>query len=176
MRIARTATAMAATVVLLAACAEESTSTGVADAPTTTTSTADASAQEWAGDTIPEGTYTKTATMVDVERLGLPKDRARAFLGKDGESHYELRIEGDDWAQFGDFEDSTMTQGDGGTATYDAEGNWVVTSPGCGCVSTMGWTFDEDRLTLKMLDTTESGDPVELLIARLVMEGRWTLR
>lgn len=174
MRIARTATALAATVVLLAACAEESGSTGVADPPAADSSPT--TAQEWAGETIPDGTYARTATMADVERLGLPKDRAREFLGKDGESHYELRIEADDWAQFGDFEDAAMTQGDGGTATYDAEGNWVVTSPGCGCVSTMGWQFDEDQLTLKMLDTTESGDPVELLIARLVMEGKWTRR
>lgn len=181
MRIVRTATVLAAIVSLLAACGEETGSSEAGGDPTTTSSAATAVATptpEWTGKTIPDGTYTKTATMTDAKRLGLPKDVAAEILGQDGEFHVELRIAGDDYSQFGEY-DGAMTQGDGGTATYDANGNWVATSnsAGCsGCVATVDWSLKGDRLTLKFLETTESGDPVELLIGRLVMEGEWTLR
>jgi hypothetical protein len=106
-------------------------------------------------------------------------DRATRFFGDDGEFHVELRIAGDAYAQFGDDEDETMSVGDAGTATYDAGGNWVITSDstGCpGCVSTFEWSLKGDRLRLKMLDTTEAGDPVNVLLSRLVTEGTWTRR
>jgi hypothetical protein len=69
-----------------------------------------------------------------------------------------------------------MVVGDEGTVTYDADGNWVATSSGAGCpgcVQTFGWSLKGGRLTLTMLDTTEAGDPVNLLISRLVTEGEW---
>lgn len=183
MRIVHSATALAAVAVLLAGCAEQTSSSGAGSETTPTATSSGASAAdtpspEWTGDVIPDGTYTQTRTTADAERLGIPTSRATEILGDDGEFHVELRIAGDVWAEFGD-DDGSMALGDEGSATYDAEGNWVNTSNsiGCpGCVSTFEWSLTGERLTLEMLDTSEAGDPVGVLVSRLVMEGTWTRR
>jgi hypothetical protein len=170
--------------VLLAGCGEQTSSSGAgSDATSSTTTSSGASATDtpspaWTGAVIPDGTYTKTRTTADAKRLGIPMDRATKILGDDGEFHTELKIAGDAWAEFGD-DDGPMTLGDEGTATYDAQGHWVNTSNsiGCpGCVQTFKWSLNGERLTLTMIDTTEAGDPVGVLVSRLVMEGTWTRR
>lgn len=182
MRIVRTATVLAMIASLLGACGEATGSSETGGGPTTTSPSGSADptpTDEWTGETIPDGTYTKTATMAHAKRLGLPRDRATEMLGRDGELHVELRIVGDDFSQSSDDGDAPLTQGDGGTTTYDGDGNLVATSTstGCsGCVATVAWSLEGDRLTLKILDTTEAGDPTELLISRLVYEGKWTLQ
>lgn len=101
--------------------------------------------------------------------------RADELLGKDGVGRVRLVVKGDVYAQFGD----DGTQGDGGSATYDSDGNWVTTSAstGCpGCTGTWKWSYDDGRLRLKLLEGTEVGDPVELLVTRLVVEGTYARR
>ncbi len=179
MSIAHSATALAAIVALLSGCGESTGSSAAGSDASSTPETssgataADAPSSEWTGEVIPDGTYTKTNTKADARRLGLPKDMISEM--PDGGSRVELKIAGDVWVVLVE-EDGAMLVGDEGTATYDADGNWVTTSNsyGCpGCVATVGWTFKDQRLTLKLLDTTEAGDPVDLLIGRLVMEGEW---
>jgi hypothetical protein len=181
MRIVHPATALAVAAALLVGCGGQETSSSADSAATSSTagsSPTDRTSPEWSGEVIPDGTYTKTRTAADAKRLGIPKERAVEFIGDDGELHVELRIAGDSWAQFAD-DDGPMSLGDEGTATYDAKGNWVATSnsSGCpGCVATFEWSLKGDRLMLTLLDTTEAGDPVELLVGRLVTEGIWTRR
>ena len=181
MRFIYSAAAIATITVALTGCGEQAADQEAGSAPASASSPAssEATSAAWTGDVIPDGTYTKTATMADAKALGLPKKVATEFLGKDGEFHVQLKISGADWAQFGDDGDAPMTQGDGGTATYDADGNWVTTSTstGCpGCRATSDWSLEGDRLTLTLLETTEAGDPVDLLVGRLVMEGEYTRR
>lgn len=182
MEIMRTVSALVAMVSLLGACGGATAPRESSRDQTTTTSSADSATTptvEWTGRTIPDGTYLKTVTMADARKVGLPRDRAAVILGRDGEWRLELRVAGDTFAQFGDDGDGPLTQGDGGTATYDEDGHWVTTSnsPGCpGCVATVDWSVEGDRLTLRIIETTEVGDPVDLLIGRLVYEGTWTLR
>lgn len=184
MRIVHTATMLAATVALLVACGEDTTpnASDAASSPTTTRSSegnaADTPSPAWTGDVIPDGTYRRTATIADAKRLGLPKDVAAEVLGPDGEQRLEIRIAGDRFVHVVE-EQGAMVVGDEGTATYDADGNWVATSEssGCpGCVGTFGWSFEGGRLRLTMLDTTEAGDPQEVAISRLVTEGEWVRR
>lgn len=182
MRVFYSVAAIAAMTAALTACGEQTdpSETGSAETSASSSPTSpEATTPVWTGEVIPDGTYTKTATIADAKALGLPKDVATEFLGQDGEFHVELKIVGENYAQFGDDGDAPMTQGDGGTAAYDADGNWVTTSDstGCpGCVATWEWSHKGDGLTLRLLDTTEVADPVELLVARLVMEGEYTRR
>lgn len=179
MGIARTTTVLTAIIALLAACGEETGSSEAGGDPTAASSTgsaADTPTSEWTGKTIPDGTYAKTDTMADARRLGLPRDVASEILGRDGAFRVELKIAGDNWVQFSE-EAGAMVVGDEGTATYDGDGNWVTTSDsfGCpGCVTTVAWTFKGQRLTTKIVDGQGTGDPVDALIGRLVMEGEWT--
>jgi hypothetical protein len=182
MRRVHTATVLAAIVALLAACGQDTSSSEAgADAtpPTTTTSSGgsrvDTPGPAWTGEVIPDGTYGKSATIAEAKRLGLEKDVAAEILGEDGSQRLEIKIAGDRYVHFVE-EDAAMVVGDEGTATYDADGNWVATSEstGCpGCVLTFGWSLNGGRLTLTMLDTTEAGDPVDVLVSRLVTEGEW---
>lgn len=178
----RFATVLVSSVVLLAGCGEGSGPSGAGADPTPAPSTASAASAPdlaEAGKTIPDGSYTRTVTEADAQKLGLPEDRAVEILGQDGEFVVDLRVADDNFAQFADDGDGPMTLGDGGTATYDADGNWVTTSDsaGCpGCTATWRWSYVDGRLTLKLLDTTESGDPVDLLIGRLIFEGEFTAR
>lgn len=174
----RLAASTALGLVMLAACGETAgpSTTGAGPAPSSP-ATDSVTTSQWSGETIPDGTYVKTATMADAKRLGLPKDVAIEVLGEDGKGHLELRLDGEHWAQFGEEPETRTTfQGDGGTLTYDADGNVVVTSTGCGCTATVPWAYEDQVLTLGSPDTTGSGDPVDLLIARLTMEGEWTAR
>jgi hypothetical protein len=180
MRIVHTATALSAIVALVAACgADTSSSPAGSDAtsPTTASSSGDSAVDTpaWTGEVIPDGTYSKTATIAEARRLGLENDVITDFLGRDLEQPLEFKIAEDRWVHFVE-EGGAMVVGDEGTATYDADGNWVATSSGTGCpgcVYTYGWSLEGGRLTLTMLDTTEAGDPVNLLISRLVTEGEW---
>jgi hypothetical protein len=182
MRIVHTATALAAIVALLAACGEDTSSSPAgsdATSPTTIKSSGgsavDTPSPAWTGEVIPDGTYSKTVTIAEAKRLGLEKGVITDILGQDGEQPLEFKIAEDRWVHFVE-EGGAMVVGDEGTVTYDADGNWVATSSGSGCpgcVYTYGWSLKGGRLTLTMLDTTEAGDPVNLLISRLVTEGEW---
>ena len=128
------------------------------------------------GSAIPDGTWAKTSTVADAQKLGLPKQAYRRILRADGVAHIELRIDGREFAQLGD-DDGAMAVGDQGSAGYDADGNWVITSrsEGCfECVATFEWTLDGEELTLTLADAVTSEDPVEVLVSRLVMEGTYT--
>ena len=132
------------------------------------------------GSSIPDGTWAKTSTMADAEALGLPPDVAQEHLGADGENVIELRLAGRDWAQFMEEDGTTgLVLGDRGTAAYDAEGRWVVTSQseGCpDCTASFTWSVEGERLTLTVDDMASDGDPVDALVSRLVMEGTFTRR
>ncbi len=181
MNVSRTATALLVLAVGAGACGTRDSSDEPAEEVATTPSTSPATGtdQEDGGATIPDGTYTKVVTMPDADRLGLSRDTALEFLGEDGELNVELTIDGDDYAQFSDDGDAPLTQGDGGTAAYDEAGNWVITSDssGCpGCVTTWAWSLEGPVLSLEMIETTEAGDPENVLISRLVFEGEFTSR
>lgn len=175
--------AIATMTAALAACGAQSEAgpvTTSASSPTTTSATSTAPpSPAWTGDVIPDGTYTKSETMADALALGITRKAARQYFGRDDTFRLMLKIDGDNFAQFSDDDGETMAQGDGGTFTYDADGNWVATSASTGCprcVATVDWSFKGDRLTLTLLDSTEGGDPVNLLVSRLVIEGEWTRR
>lgn len=179
MRIICSAATIVALATLLTACGEQTTPSEAGPEPTSTSSEPSpvATSAAWAGDVIPDGTYTKSQTMAHAYALGMSEKQVRKYVGRDGKFRVVLKIDGDNYAQFSDDGDAPMAQGDGGTFTYDADGNWVATShsTGCpGCVATVDWSLKGDQLTLTLLDTTEVGDPVDLLIGRLVMEGTWT--
>ena len=130
----------------------------------------------WTGDVIPDGTYSKTATIADAKALGVPKGAATETFGRNGKLPLEFKIADDRYVHLVEA-DGAMVVGDEGTATYDPDGNWVTTSEstGCpGCVTTYGWSLEGDRLRLRMLEGTGTGDPVDVLIGRLVTEGEWT--
>lgn len=173
----RTAAGLVVSLVLVTGCGAQEADpdpTTSTPEPAATTSTA-----RWTGETIPDGTYAKTSTMKDVNRLGIPRRHAQDYLGKDGELHVELVLKGDSFAQLGDDDGEVMVQGDGGASTYDADGNWVTTSnsSGCpGCIATWAWSHNSDTLTLELIDTTEAGDPLDLLISRLIYEGTYDQR
>jgi hypothetical protein len=185
MRSIRRHSAILVSVVALSGCGGAA---GTSDGGTTvvrSTSSAAAAADGGAapsgaldGSRIPEGTWAKVSTLADATTMGLPESVAHRLVGADGVLHVELRIEEQDFAQFGDDQtDNELVLGDRGTATYDHEGHWVLTSQseGCrDCVSSFTWSVHDDRLTLALHDVAQAGDPVEQLVGRFVMEGTYT--
>jgi hypothetical protein len=182
MTVIRTAALLVACLTLATACGDraDGNDTAPASAPDPTSESVTASPPvEWTGATIPDGRYRKTSTAADAERLGIPPRRAKDYLGDDGEMEVELVIKGDAYAQLTDDDDEVMVQGDGGTVGYDEDGRLVAisASSGCpGCTATVAWTVKRDQLTLEIIDSTEDGDPVDLLVSRLVFEGTYTRR
>jgi hypothetical protein len=185
MRSTRVKNALLVSIVALTGCGvSASPSDGGAAAGTQTRSTAPpandspASSGTLAEARIPEGTWAKVSTLKDATRMGLPDQVAQRLVGADGVLHVELRIDGQDFAQFGDDQkDDELVLGDRGTATYDPEGHWVLTSQseGCrDCVSSFTWSVHDDRLTLALRDVAQAGDPVDQLVGRFVMEGTYT--
>jgi hypothetical protein len=130
------------------------------------------------GSAIPDGTWAMTKTTADARRLGIPKRLDVELFGKDGKSRLALRIEGSEWAHFVEDKDDTMALGDQGTGGYDEDGNWVTTShsEGCpGCVATLEWSVEGDSLTVAFLDVETTSEPLDHQIARLAVEGTYTL-
>lgn len=127
------------------------------------------------GSAIPDGVWSKRTTEADAIALGIPRERLIELFGADGWSRIELRVKGQDVAQYGEEPDGTLVLGDSMTSAYDRDGNLVLTSrsEGCpGCVATFGWTVKDDVLTLRLLDAgAVDVDPSEIQASRLVMEG-----
>ena len=106
---------------------------------------------------IPDGRYSRIATIADAERLGIdPDGPATAGLGADGEVAITFEIEGDRWTHFVTDDAGGVAVGDLGTASYDEDGRWVTVSEsaGCaGCVLAYEWTLVDGTLTLKLVPT-----------------------
>ena len=90
-------------------------------------------------------------------------------LGRDGELPVLLQVIGDFWSITVTDDSGATDVGDLGSLTYEDDDRVVMTSDseGCpGCVLTVTWSLEGDRLTLVMTpDTTAT--PLE----RLVLEG-----
>jgi hypothetical protein len=103
---------------------------------------------------IPDGTYTRVATVVDGEALGLDREFVEAIVGPDRELPIALEIDGDRWTIW-TTEDNGSVQGEGGTASYDENGRWVTviqSSYRCpDCVQAFDWTYFDGTLTLTLL-------------------------
>jgi hypothetical protein len=102
---------------------------------------------------IPDGTYTRVATLVDGEALGLGPEFVEAIAGPDGELPMSIEIDGDRWTIW-TTDDTGSVQGEGGTASYDGNGRWVTVienSDRCPeCVRAFDWTYDDGTLTLTL--------------------------
>jgi TRAP-type C4-dicarboxylate transport system substrate-binding protein len=120
---------------------------------------------------IPDGTYTRVATVEDGIALGLDPVFAEEMTGPDGESPFRLVIDGDRWLQYGTSDLGIEELGDQGTSEYDADGHWVTTSEssGCrGCVGVIEWSLSDGELTLRFADGQDVPDD-----ARFVVEGTY---
>jgi hypothetical protein len=144
---------------------------------TTSVATAPSAGSVAAGDVIPDGTYSRTATRADGEALGLEPALLDSVFSADGELPIEFEIEGDKWRHYVTNDAGIRELGDLGTSSYDEDGRWVTVSEstGCpGCVGILEWTYDNDTLTLSNLvtDTLELDLPEsDYLIGKLVTEG-----
>lgn len=129
-------------------------------APTTQQSAAPSEPQsttdEWAGDTIAAGTYSRVATQADAERAGLPEDLSEALLGADGELPMSIEIADGSWTIHVTNDASISEVGDLGTYSYDVDGHWITVSE-ADRVLGYEWTLVGDVLTLTLVDV--EGEP-----------------
>ena len=166
---------------LLAGCSDGSAAPSSVDRsePTTSPSTGPAatSTPTYPGETIPDGTFSKTVTRADAQALGIrEKELLRSELGGDGEVTYTYRFAGDRWTLFGDY-DGVPEVGDLGTLTYDSEGKVALTSEGegCpGCVYTYEWRLNGNQLSMTLVGHDSTDRPDDLLAVRFVTEGSYT--
>jgi TRAP-type C4-dicarboxylate transport system substrate-binding protein len=113
---------------------------------------------------IPDGTYTRVATVEDGIALGLDPQFAQEMTGPDGEVPFRIVFDGDRWLQYGTSDLGIEELGDQGTVDYDAEGRWVA-CPGCVAVE---WSLGAGELTLRFPDGEYVPDDT-----RFVVEGTY---
>ncbi len=70
---------------------------------------------------IPDGTYTRVATVEDGIALGLDPQFAEEMTGPDGESPFRIVFDGDRWLQYGTSDLGIEELGSQGNVDYDAE-------------------------------------------------------
>jgi TRAP-type C4-dicarboxylate transport system substrate-binding protein len=131
---------------------------------------ADASAPPAQPDRIPDGSYTRVATVEDGIALGLDPDVAMAMTGPDGEITTRFVIDGDRYEHHVTNDLGVEELGDLGTNDYDDEGHWVATSEssGCrGCVVAVDWRLTDGELILRF---AEDGAAAE---DRFIIEGTY---
>ena len=106
-------------------------------------------------DTIPIGSYRRTATREDAVADGLDPGVVDEILGADGELTIVWRFDDGSWTESAnDAGGDVFEVGDGGTYTYDEDGHLVTTSQsgGCrGCVGAMDWALTDDVLTMTLV-------------------------
>ena len=144
--------------------ASESTS------PSPSSESADAPSDAWAGEVLPDSTWTKTVTLKQAKKAGVPQAEVPPNFGEDGLMPLTFVFESDSWAIMVVNDDGAAEPGDLGTLTYDDQGRLVTTSnsEGCpGCVITLRWEVVRDTLTIATVE--KSGDPLE----KLILSGQW---
>lgn len=133
------------------------------------------STDEWAGETIPPGTYSRVATREQGLEMGLAEDLLDAMTGPDGEVPLDFEVGDGQWKVYVTNDAGIRELGDLGTHSYDAEGRWVTVSEssGCpGCVGVVEWTLVGDILTLTIADIDGGQPPAD--DERFVTEGEYT--
>jgi len=166
----RTALGVAVVVVLATGCTsdDEPVVKPAASSETRTASADPTATAAAAGTVLPNGKWSKIATLAQLRKLGVTRKGMRE-LGRDGELPVLLQVIGDFWSITVTDDSGATDVGDLGSLTYEDDDRVVMTSDseGCpGCVLTVTWSLEGDRLTLVMTpDTTAT--PLE----RLVLEG-----
>lgn len=153
---------------LLVSCGDTPRTASPAD-PATTTS-APASPDE----TIPDGTFSKTATREEASAAGVTDRGFLSELGRDGETTYAFKFAGDRWTLFIIEDGAAPEPGDLGTLEYEVGGGVAMTSESDGCpqcVATYEWRLTGDRLSLTLVGHESNGVPDDVAVVRFVTEG-----
>ncbi len=101
---------------------------------------ADVPSDAWAGEVLPDSTWTKTVTLKQAKKAGVHQAQVPSNFGEDGLMPLTFVFESDSWAIMVVNDDGAAEPGDLGTLTYDDQGRLVTTSnsEGCpGCVITL---------------------------------------
>jgi TRAP-type transport system periplasmic protein len=131
-------------------------------------------ASEWDGETIPDGSYTKTISREEALADGVPAeflDTPGEFPGVD-ELRITLRLTGTSYQMLANYEGGTDV-GDRGAVSYDAQGRFVKTSEE---LTLYEWTLTDGVLTLSIDE--DAGDypdfpPEDQAILRLFGDGTY---
>lgn len=169
---------IAITLIALAGCASgEAAESAKADnsasestSPSPSSESADAPSDAWTGEVLPDSTWTKTVTLKQAKKVGVPQAEVPSNFGEDGLMPLTFVFESDSWAIMVVHDDGAAEPGDLGTLTYDDQGRLVTTSnsEGCsGCVITLRWKVVRDTLTIAMVE--KSNEPME----KLILSGQW---
>lgn len=162
-----TAAGSALLIGLLSACGAGEPGAGSGTSPAQARSGSGSSAEQ-----IPEGSYTRVATVDEGVALGLAAGTAGEVTGPDGELPLELVFRSGEWEHLVTNDAGIAELGDLGTYSYDTGGRLVTVSQssGCpGCTATWTWSVAGDVLTLSSPDPADL-DPVALLVTM----GDWT--
>jgi TRAP-type C4-dicarboxylate transport system substrate-binding protein len=156
-----TTTGVLTLVLLLAACSGDDTSspntTAIPDNPgatsttatTTSASTSGTTTSEPAIDRIPDGRYSRVATVEEGAAHGLDVELISAVAGADGELPTTFVFEGDQWKVLNTNDAGVEEVGDLGTTAYQ-DGQLLLTN-NHGKTLVYDWSIDGDRLTLTLM-------------------------
>lgn len=170
----RTAATLVVGVSILAGCSATSADTDESrkqpdGASTVAPPEAAAAAGEYDGPRIPDGSWSRVATLDQARRRDLDPAVVRPHLGSDRRMPIELVLEGNSWTVLVTEDDGVTLPGDLGTFTYDERGRFLATSEseGCpGCEALLEWRLQGDALRMWFAEDAAAGDD-----ARLVHEG-----
>lgn len=150
--------------------AKGSGSASASTAPSPPSVTADPIADEWSGKILPNSTWTKTLTLKQAKKAGVPRTEIPSNFGEDGLMPMTFAFEDDAWAIIITNDQGRPETGDLGTLAYDDQGRLVTTSNSegaAGVVIVLDWEVAGDTLTIRATETT--GDA----LGNLVLSGQW---
>lgn len=161
-------------VALLAGCTTTTANTDdpadVAGAASTATpSEAAPPKAEYDGPRVPDGSWSRVATLAQAERRGLERAVVLPHLGPDRRMPVAFVVDGNTWTVLITEDDGVTLVGDVGTLTYDGQGRLLTTSQseGCpGCEGLLEWKLTGDALRMWFATGAPAADD-----ARLVHEG-----
>jgi TRAP-type C4-dicarboxylate transport system substrate-binding protein len=107
---------------------------------------------------IPDGTYTAQVTKADAVRTGFED----ICTLNDQVKTVTLVIEGDEWTELQACGDGPMDIGSAGTYTYEGD-RVVAREGGIPGSATYAWSFDDERLSLEVLEAEDEYAPVSVL-------------
>lgn len=159
--------------VLFASCGSSNSSSVGGEPQTTHTTQTVATTKTANGPVIPDGTWSKTATVQQADALGITPAMRTKYLGHGGQMPLKViwKIQGSTWSVFTSSGGRPPELGDGGSSRYPTAHRWT-TDNGQNAY-TYAWTIHGGALRLRVVHkgAANTDTSQDYKIVRLITEG-----